>query len=183
MRSPSSFDVTHRLVATGVWEIPLRRPGLLSGWQLSAVIVAQGGFPFTPELPVNGLNNGGIWLPNRVGEGSLAPEERSYLRWFNTSLDKADPNRAFETPPLYQYGNSGFNILRGPGLASVDAALTRNFQLSGGLRLRARIEGYNLANRTNFALPNRILGLGSSGAINHTATPPRQFQISAGLEW
>jgi hypothetical protein len=189
MRSPSSFDVTERLIATVIWELPVRRAGAgaltsaLAGWHLSAVIAAQDGFPFTPELPVNGLNNGGIWLPNRIGDGSLVPEERSHLRWFNTRLDRADPQRAFETPPLYQYGNSGFNIVRGPGLFTVDAALSRSFQLGGGLRLRARIEGYNLANRTNFALPNRILGLDSSGAINHTATPSRQFQVSARLEW
>jgi hypothetical protein len=98
-------------------------------------------------------------------------------------LNRADPKHAFETPPLYQYGNSGFNIVRGPGLATVDGAMDRSFALSGQLHLRARVEAFNLLNRVNFALPNRVLGLESSGAINHTATPSRQFQLAAKLEW
>jgi hypothetical protein len=65
----------------------------------------------------------------------------------------------------------------------VDGALDRSFALGGRLRLRARVEAFNLLNRTNFALPNRILGLESSGAINHTSTASRQFQLAARLEW
>ncbi len=175
VRSPSPFDVAQRVTLTGSWE--------LAGWCASAAVVIQSGFPFTPELAVNGLNNGGFWLPNRVGDGSLPSDQRSYLHWFNTSLDRADPNHAFETPSLYQYGNSGFDIVRGPGLATVDAALARSFALAKGLRLRARVEAFNLLNRTNFALPNRILGLASSGMISHTSTAARQFQLAFRLEW
>jgi hypothetical protein len=61
--------------------------------------------------------------------------------------------------------------------------MDRSFALSGQLHLRARVEAFNLLNRVNFALPNRVLGLESSGAINHTATPSRQFQLAAKLEW
>jgi hypothetical protein len=155
----------------------------LAGWRSSGVVTVQTGLPFTPELAVNGLNNGGFWLPDRVGDGSLPANERSHLRWFNISLDRTDPRRAFQTPPIYQYGNSGFNILRGPGLATVDTALARTFSLGEATRLQARIEAFNLLNRTNFALPNRILGLESSGAISRTSTPSRQFQLVLRLEW
>jgi hypothetical protein len=189
-RSPSPYDILQRLVLTAFYDLPspanagsrLLRVAL-SNWRASSVVTLQSGFPFTPELAVNGLNNGGFQLPDRMGDGSLPSEQRSYLRWFNTSLDRTDPKHAFETPPLYQYGNSGFNTVRGPGLATVDGALDRSFALGGRLHLRARIEGFNLLNRTNFALPNRILGLESSGAINHTSTPSRQFQLAAKLEW
>ena len=186
-RSPSSYDVLQRLVLTAFYDVPFKnRRGLgavLSDWRVSSVVTLQTGFPFTPELAINGLNNGGFQLPDRAGDGSLPSDQRSYLHWFNTTLNRADPTHAFETPPLYQYGNSGFNIVRGPGLATVDGALDRSFALSGRLRLRARVEAFNLLNRTNFALPNRILGLESSGAINHTSTASRQFQLAAKLEW
>ncbi len=195
VRSPSPFDVTQRLMFTGFYDVPFKsgRAGgsalsrllraALGNWRTSAVVTVQTGFPFTPELAINGLNNGGFQLPDRVGDGSLPYNQRSYMHWFNTSLDRADPNHAFETPPLYQYGNSGFDILRGPGLATVDAALTRSFSLGQRLRLHARLEAFNLLNGTNFALPNRILGLESSGAISHTSTPARQMQLAARLEW
>jgi hypothetical protein len=65
----------------------------------------------------------------------------------------------------------------------VDAALARRFQAGGGVSLRVRIEVYNLFNRANFALPNRILGLANSGAISRTSTPARQIQMALGLEW
>ena len=186
-RSPSSYDVLQRLVLTAFYDVPFKNRralgAVLSNWRASSVVTLQTGFPFTPELAINGLNNGGFQLPDRAGDGSLPSDERSYLHWFNTSLNRADPNHAFETPPLYQYGNSGFNIVRGPGLATVDGALDRSFALGGRLHLRARIEAFNLLNRTNFALPNRILGLESSGTINHTATASRQFQLAAKLEW
>jgi hypothetical protein len=174
VRSPSPYDVAQRVTVTA--------SGELAGWCAGAAVVIQTGFPFTPELAVNGLNNGGVWLPNRIGDGSLPPEQRSHLRWFNTSLDRSDPNRAFETPSLYQYGNSGYDILRGPGLAKVDAFLGRSFAPAKGLRLRVRVEAFNLLNRTNFALPNRILGLASSGMISHTSTGARQFQLAVRLE-
>ncbi|MCL6545578.1 MAG: hypothetical protein K6T61_10145 [Bryobacteraceae bacterium] len=189
MRAASSFDVTHRLTLAAVCDLPSpNRSGfalraLLSGWRAAASFVAQSGLPFTPELAVNGLNNGGFWLPNRVGKGTLPSSQRSVARWFNPSLDPSDPTHAFETPPLYQYGNSGYNILRGPRLFNLDAALFRSFRLTAPLSSTLRLELFNLLNRPHFALPERILGLPSSGAISHTTSPARQLQAELRLSW
>ncbi|HUI56988.1 MAG TPA: TonB-dependent receptor [Bryobacteraceae bacterium] len=194
-RSPSTFDVTQKMVTTVLYELPFQdgRNGGSSGsrilrralahWRASAVVTAQTGFPFTPELAANNLNNGGFQLPNRVGSGALPPGQRSYLDWFNTSLSLSDPNHAFETPDLFQYGNSGFDILRGPGMATLDASLARSFSLNERLRIETRVEAFNLLNRTNFGLPDRLIGIVSSGVIDHTSTPPRQMQMVVRLEW
>ncbi len=195
MRSPSTFDVSQRLVFTAHYELPRSIPALNSGaaarrlgaalanWRIYANAVMQGGLPFTPQLAANSLNDGGIQLPNRIGSGALPAGQQSYLQWFNTSLNPADPNRAFQTPAVFQYGNSGFDILRGPGMASLDSALAKSIPLTERLRIRTRIEAFNLLNRVNFALPNRILGLSSSGAIDHTATSARRLQLSVRFEW
>jgi hypothetical protein len=193
-RSVSSYDVPQRFTLTAYWRLPFKSQGqiggarrmlmrALEGWDATTVVILQSGLPFTPELALNGLNNGGVHLPNRVGDGSLAEGERSHVCWFNTSLDPTDPDHAYETPQLWHYGDAGLNILRGPGLATVDGALARSLALTNRFSLRLRVEGYNLFNRVNFALPNRILGLASSGSINHTVTPSRQVQIAAKLEW
>ena len=189
-RSPSSYDVSQRLVLTAFYDLPIGNAGsrrlraALSNWRASSVVTLQTGFPFTPELAMNGLNNGGFQLPDRAGDGSLPSDQRSYLHWFNTSLNRADPQHAFETPPLYQYGNSGFNIVRGPGLATRGWRAGPEFRARpGGCACGRGWKAFNLLNRTNFALPNRILGLESSGAINHTSTASRQFQLAARLEW
>jgi hypothetical protein len=182
MRSVSPFDIAQRLMLTASYDLPFHN-AVLGNWRVGTLITLQSGLPFTPELAVNSLNNGGFQLPNRVGSGDLPANRRSYLRWFNTSLNPADPNRAFEIPQLYQYGDSGFDILRGPRLANTDLSLVRDFSVRESLHLRTRVEVFNLLNRTNFALPDRILGTPSSGVISHTATPSRQIQLLVKLDW
>ena len=65
----------------------------------------------------------------------------------------------------------------------MDAALAKTIPLQEGLRLQLRVESFNLLNRTNFALPNRVLGLESTGVIDHTITPARRLQLAVRLEW
>jgi len=179
MRSVSPFDIPQRLMLAASYELPFHV-------RVGTLITIQSGLPFTPQLAVNSLNNGGFQLPNRVGSGALPSSQQSYLQWFDTSLN--GPGSAFQLPPLYQYGNSGYDILRGPGLANTDFSLARDFSLRDALHLqslhlRTRLEVLNLLNRTNFALPDRILGVESSGVISHTATPSRQMQLLVKLDW
>ena len=193
-RSDSPFDIAQRAVLAAHYDLPFKSPSggagarspismLFADWRIAALVTIQTGFPFTPELAVNSLNNGGFQLPDRVGGGALPASERSYLHWFNTSLDPSSPCDAFEIPPLFQYGDSGFDILRGPGLATADTALARTFQVRERLRLEFRMEAHNLLNTANFALPDRMLGVESSGAISHTITAARQVQLAARLAW
>jgi hypothetical protein len=193
-RSPSPFDVTQRAVLSAHYDLPFKNVSgatsarsvtsmLFADWRVSGLVTIQTGFPFTPELAVNSLNTGGFQLPNRVGNGALSSSQRSYLRWFNTSLDPSTPGDAFQVPALLQYGDSGFDILRGPGLATIDTALSRSFRVNERLRLELRGEAHNLQNRTNLALPDRFLGVESSGVISHTITPARQVEVAARVAW
>lgn len=194
VRSPSPFDIAQRILVTASYDLPFQSGmggtkaasilhAAIANWRAGTVVTVQGGLPFTPQLATNTLNNGGIQLPNRVGSGALPADQQSYLRWFNTSLNPADPNHAFVVPGLYQYGTSGYDFLRGPGLATVDASLARTFALRERMHLQVRLEAFNLLNRVNLALPNRMLDVVSSGAIDHTATPPRQMEVVARVEW
>ena len=185
-RGPSPFDIAQRAVLSVQYELP-RHAGrgwltaAIRDWHASVLVTLQSGFPFTPELAVNSLNNGGYQLPNRVASGVLPANRRSYLHWFDSSLGAADS--AFQVPGLYKYGNSGFDILRGPGLATADAALSRSFRLRDSLRIETRVAATNLLDRANFALPNRFLGVESSGVISHTVTPARQVQLPLRVAW
>ena len=185
-RALSPFDIAQRAVLTAQYELP-RRTGrgwlaaATRNWRASALVTLQTGFPFTPELAVNSLNNGGFQLPNRAGDGALPADQRSYLNWFDSTLGAA--NSAFQVPALYHYGDSGFDILRGPGLANADAAISRAFHLRDNLRLETRLAATNLLNQVNFALPDRFVGVESSGVISHTVTPSRQFQLALHVAW
>jgi len=84
------------------------------------------------------------------------------------------------------YGNSGLNILRGPGLSQVDLALLKNFALpfKEGMRVQFRAEAFNVANRANFRLPNINVGVPAGGTITNTITGfGRQVQMVLKLEF
>ncbi len=194
-RGLSSFDIESRFVFSGMYDIPFgrgRKYGsgtnkfadlVIGGWNMNTIITMQSGRPFTPVLASNGLNNGNFQLPNRIGSGNLPDSERTIQRWFNTSINPNDPNRAFDVPALYQFGNSGYNILRGPGLQTVDLAIHKNIPLTERVKLQLRAEGFNILNRANFALPNLNLGSAAGGSISSTITTSRQIQMVAKIEF
>lgn len=189
-RGPSTFDVAHRFVLSGSYELPFGKgrrfasganpivDGFIGGWQLNTITTIQTGLPFTPTMASNGLNNGGAYqLPNRIGNGELPSDQRTIQRWFDTS--------AFVAPPAFTYGNSGINILRGPGFGSVDFATHKNFRLwNETSRLQFRAEAFNAFNRANFALPEFRIGVPASGTITRTISGfGRQIQLVAKIEF
>jgi hypothetical protein len=178
-RSLSAFNVPQRAVLMGQYQVPLQQP-FLANWRINALVTLQSGLPFTPQLATSTLNDGGYQLPDRVGNGALT-SGRSYQQWFNTAL--SGPDAAFVIPALYQFGNSGTDILNGPTLATVDLALARTFAITRRVRLDLRIDAFNILNRANFGLPNRILGVDDAGVIDHTITPARKFQLSMRVRW
>lgn len=194
-RGRSSFDVASRFVFSGMYDLPfgkgrkyasnMNKPAemVLGGWQMNTIITMQSGRPFTPVLATNGLNNGNFQLPNRIGDGSLPDSQRTIQQWFRTSINPNDSSRAFDAPPLYVFGNSGYNILRGPGLQTVDLAILKNIPITEKVKLQLRGEGFNILNRANFALPNINLGAAAGGSISSTITTSRQIQMVAKIEF
>ncbi len=188
-RGPSTFDIAHRFVLSGAYELPFGKgkrfasgggvtDKIIGGWQLTTITTLQTGLPFTPTMAANGLNNGGAYqLPNRIGEGSLPKDSRTIQRYFDTS--------AFVAPPALQYGNTGINILRGPGFSSVDFAAHKNFALwNETSRLQLRLEAFNAFNNANFVLPEFRIGLPASATITRTVTGfGRQLQVVAKFEF
>ena len=179
-RGLSSFDRTHRFVASLVWEIPA--PGIselsraiLGGWQLSGVVVAQTGSPFSVLMPCATINaQGNNCRPNVIGNGALPSDQRSISEWFNTS--------AFVIPSPQAYGDAGRNILRGPGANNIDLGLSRSFKWAETRRLQVRSEFFNALNHTNFGLPVHSTDSPALGTIT-SAAPARVVQIGARLEF
>jgi hypothetical protein len=82
------------------------------------------------------------------------------------------------------FGNLGRNTLTGPGLATFDFSLNKNFRLTEEKRLQFRSEFFNLFNHANFALPDfdPFLSSGArdsqAGRITSTNTTARQIQFA-----
>ena len=89
-RGSSNFDVTHRFVLSGVWQLPFgKSPGVASaiarGWQLSGIWSQQTGQPFSVTMNTDPTATGATARPDRLRDGSLPADQRSINRWFDLS--------------------------------------------------------------------------------------------------
>jgi hypothetical protein len=76
------------------------------------------------------------------------------------------------------YGNTGRNVLYGPGQKNVDVTLSKTVALPWeGHRLQFRAESFNATNTPNFGQPNGTLRSATTATITQ-ADDPRRIQLS-----
>ena len=174
----SSFDHRHQFVASGTYQFPSPGSGvaaaLLGGWRANTIFTAQSGAPFTVNLAVDRANigTGPAQRPDQTANPNLPGGDQSPDRWFDTS--------AFALPAPFTFGSAARNSVAGPGFANVDFSLAKTWALGGTSQLEFRWEVFNLLNRSNFDLPNRIFGNPNFGRI-FSARDPRQMQFGLRL--
>ncbi len=184
-RARSSFDHTHRFVASGIYELPfgkgkrfLNRSGLpaalAGGWKLTAIGTIESGAPFTVNDQTDRANigQGPAQRPNCLGDPNLPSGQRTVDRYFDTS--------AFSPAAFGTFGNCGRNIVIGPGTKSFDLAAMKLIKFSESRSLELRMETFNLFNTANFDLPNRFAFTQNFGKI-FSAGPSRQIQFGLKL--
>ena len=120
----------------------------------------------------------GAWRPNRIGKGTLA--HPTIAEWFDTT--------AFVTPTADTFGNSGRNILYGPGYRNVNAALLKNFSIKmrgEEVGLQVKAEASNVFNHPNFGLPDAGIGDSTVGTITiaNRGLPARTMQLGAKISF
>jgi hypothetical protein len=183
-RGPSDFDIRQSLVLSWSYELPFGRDrafgknwnraldAFLGGWKLNSIDTFQSGSPFTVDTGTNTEGSGGgTQRANVVGNWQVpnpGPAE-----WFNAA--------AFTAPPAYTYGNSGRNIIPGPGTDQIDLSLFKVIPLSWreGSRLEFRTEVFNLFNKPQFDNPNEsgatagaaTIGIPGASALNYAGNP------------
>jgi hypothetical protein len=192
---PAATDVRHIASINALWELPVGPGHLLlgnaspfvrttaAGWSLGGIVIAQSGFPFSPQLGYNPTGNGDTRNPIRPSwnpdfHGSLYP--RTPTQYFNPA--------AFIQPAPGIYGNVSRDALTGPGLSEVDFSALKKTRLSERLNLQFRAEFFNILNHTNFLTPNPVVftsatsGVSSTaGVVTATSTTSRQIQFGAKL--
>jgi hypothetical protein len=110
------------------------------------------------------LNAGSaVQWPNRIGSGKAA--HPTINQWFNP----AD----FASPGNYTFGNSGRNIIYGPGTKQFDVSLFKNFRFdeTGVRHLQLRVEAFNILNTPQFNNPNAQIGGSTVGTITSAGQP------------
>src|SRR5262249_29851162 len=145
------FRHSHGLVATA-----------LRGWELSGILSAYTGAPFT--VTTSGVDPAGLATANprpdlicdptaghQATYGGSAQSSAQGLAWFNTACFAAVPQGAVRP------GNAGRSIVRGPGFFNLDASMIKNFKITEkGMTLQARGESFNTMNWVN---PNGFASL------------------------
>ena len=184
-RGLSSVDVDKQLIASYVWQLPtVRSMGffgreIIGGWQSSGILTLRDGFPFSVLSGLDYSYSGnGIDRADLIGDAHLSGDRSTsakLLQWFNTD--------AFTSNAPGTFGNSGRDILRGPGVATFDFSLTKSFPLKFGhfaesQRVDFRAEAFNLLNHPNFGRPDRTLSHSNFGRLTSTGTDPRILQFA-----
>ena len=175
-RAPANYDVRHVFTATGIYTIPFARGHKLGGWQLSGLLLARSGYPFTafqtqgPTSTISFAGPGQLYRPDRLGSGLV--DDPTVDRWFDTGAFRVTGE------PTATFGTAGRNILRGPGQFTIDAALVKMTRFSA-IDTEIRLEAFNLLNHPVFANPASNIQAGAAGTISSLMpfTPMRQLQL------
>ena len=166
---------------------------VVGGWQYSGVGSFQAGQPFsvTANWPTNtaiasnpnGVTNRANLVGNPYQSGTISANPtcvapvgntKTNAQWFNPC--------AFTVPSTYvgidgntyaQYGNSGYDMLRGPGWWNLDMNLVKNIKWMNHYNLQLRAESFNTFNHPNYGNPAANKSNSSSvGIISANANPP-----------
>jgi hypothetical protein len=147
---------------------------LLGGWQTNGFITIETGLPFTPTLLSTTVNTGTGSRPDRIASGNLSSGQ-NIKNWFDVT--------AFTTPAPYTYGNSGRDILFGPGRTNFDLSLFKDFPIRERVKMQFRAESFNIFNHPQFGLPGGSIGSASAPVISSTVGNPRQMQVALRLQF
>jgi len=191
-RAISSVDVPHRLVFSGVYELPVGRGRqfgggmsrvmdlVVGGWQTNGIYTLQSG----SALSISASNTAGIFTEairanNNGKSAALSGDAHTRLdRWFDTSV--------FSQPAAFSLGNVSPLIadLRNHYIHNLDLSVFKVFQLRESLRLQFRAEAFNSLNRVRFGSPNTtVTGGANFGRVTTQANDPRQLQFGLKLIW
>jgi outer membrane receptor protein involved in Fe transport len=185
--APADFDVRHRFVMNWLWEIPWMRDAqgltgtLLGGWQVNGITALQSGFPFSvftsASYPNGDYNGDGVNndRPNTPSFGTELPNDdrQAYISGLFVAAD-------FPRPAVL--GDLPRNAYRGPGFASTDLSLFKNFVMPKwrDAKIQFRYEVFNVFNRVNLQRPNGNMAQGTFGRSTQ-AFAAREMQFALKL--
>lgn len=177
-RGLSNFDRTHRFVTSFVYDLPRFYEGgstlagkVLNDWQLAGIVTLQSGLPFSVFQSIGAaVFNRADFTPGFSGSVELPGSVKDRLsKFFDTSRFVAPAG----------FGNSGRNILRGPGQSDVDFSVVKFIPITESVRAEFRTEFFNIFNIANFANPNSNIAVPATfGQITSTSAGPRVIQFA-----
>ena len=204
----AGFDVRHRLIFAGIWELPIFRHSegatrtLLGGWQLNWIFTARSGYPFTVYDCTNGRLLHAREDPTGVNRNATSGNATENPNEF-TLLDLSPIAGAVGGYVNPITGNSDFgpypadmtkrNDFRGPGAWFFDLSMAKRFRVGDHYALQLRFEAYNVLNHANmyavtgnadvssFTTITGFKGYSTNGGV--VGDGQRRLQIAAKFEF
>jgi len=190
-RGPSDFDVRHRFVISGFYQLPFHSNRFTSGWQLGLVTQIQTGNPLnvvTAVTQFTGTTGLGALRPDLIGHVSATG---SPTEWFSNvgafavpCAAPVPPSTAID-PTTCHFGDLGRNALIGPGFSNTDFSVVKDTKLTERFNLQFRAEMFDVFNQANFGNPNLTFVPGSTnfGVIRNTRFPTGDFGSSRQIQF
>jgi hypothetical protein len=207
-RAVSNFDIRHRIIVTGVWQVPFFRSRkgvagkVLDGWSFESVNLWQSGVPATLLAGPRTVCCDATGKPLTVADLNIDGN------FINPSLDNTRPNcdpggthfklgapsaiSGFSQPLLGNDGTCGRNSVRMNSLPNFDWSFFKDTELtesgpwgSGPWKLQFRAEMYNIFNLPFLTAQGdawRTITSSSFGTVN-AAGNARKMQLALKLSW
>jgi Carboxypeptidase regulatory-like domain/TonB dependent receptor-like, beta-barrel len=197
-RAVAGFDRTHNLELYGNYELPFGTKhrfanhgiaaAIAGGWQVNWGLSAMSGTPFTVASSGTSVN-----APGSTQTADQVKSEVAILGGHGVGQPYFDP-LAFKAVTDVRFGNSGRNILRGPGLFNLVGSVFRNFSLKERLKLQVRAEMLGVTNTPQFSNPGATVSnmtLNADGSVRAlggyteitAATGERQIRFAAKISF
>ena len=206
----SSFDEPNNFKFSGSYLLPspkerILRSGL-GGWQVTSLVVAQSGVPFT-AFNYNSYNAGCLTsnadnpvqcgdynadgysqdLPNiNTSKRGGSFSKKQYLQGV-FAKDSQSRTTDFSAPAPGTEGNEGRNTFRNPRFFDMDASVLKNTALPWFVgdkksNVQLRVDAFNVLNRTNLGTVDYNVGSSTFGQVLSTYQP-RILQLGARFEF
>jgi hypothetical protein len=164
----SDFDVNHRFVTSLVYQLPLGRGKhfggnmnraadlAVGGWQVTAITTFQKGFPYSI------LANDKFGLLTTFTQRANLVSGCDPNSGFHKSINEFFNTACFVQPLAGQFGNSGRDILRGPGINNWDMGIGKDFRFTERIAFQFRAEAFNVFNHAQYGFdPTTSTGIGA----------------------
>ncbi len=166
----NDFDRTQTFVQSYVYDLPIGKgkkflssgplAQIIGGWKLNGILTLMTGTPLTIGASGTALNTPG----NNQTADQVKPVQ--ILHGINIGSPWFDPTAFTQPTAAGVFGNTGRNIMSGPGFYNLDASLFKVITVREGWKLELRAEAFSLTNTPQFSNPN-------TGVNNYNADPTK----------
>jgi len=196
-RALADFDVRHRFVLSGSWELPLDRPfrnhwlmkKVTEGWQVNAIASFQAGQPFTLfSNNDNSMQGNFLDRPNLVGKiHTFDPRKQQTFTADCIGGSSTSSGNYYIDPTAFvcgfntdlhlapgspaSFGDLGRNSIIGPGINNWDLSFLKKIKLRESRALEFRAEFFNAFNHVQFLNPDPQGFDSTFGQISQTRGP------------